>query len=216
MIHQNLRSILDHLPNSVTLAAVSKYKPIEDLQEAYDAGQRIFAESRPLELRDKYVALPKDIKWHFIGHLQTNKIKYIIDFVDLIQSVDSFRLLDTLDKEAQKAGRVVDVLLEVFVAKEETKQGFSPEEIIELFSNRSLSNYPNIQVVGLMAMASFTDNEAQISSEFKSVRSLYDRVNTDFNANMTTLSMGMSSDYELAIAQGANLVRIGSSIFGGR
>lgn len=216
MIHQNLRSILDHLPNSVTLAAVSKYKPIEDLQEAYDAGQRIFAESRPLELRDKYVALPKDIKWHFIGHLQTNKIKYIIDFVDLIQSVDSFRLLESLDKEAQKAERVVDVLLEVFVAKEETKQGFSPEEIIELFSNRSLSNYPNIQVVGLMAMASFTDNEAQISSEFKSVRSLYDRVNTDFNANMTTLSMGMSSDYELAIAQGANLVRIGSSIFGGR
>lgn len=216
MIHQNLRSILEHLPSSVTLVAVSKYKPLEDLQEAYDAGQRVFAESRPLELLDKYTALPKDIKWHFIGHLQTNKIRYIIDFVDLIESIDSLRLLDAVDKEAKKVGRVVDVLLEVFVAKEETKQGFSPTEICDLFSSKSLSKYPNIRIVGLMAMATFTDKEAQISSEFGSVKSLFDLMNDNLSANLTILSMGMSSDYKLAIAQGANLVRIGSSIFGGR
>lgn len=197
------------------MAAVSKFHPVESLQEAYDAGQRVFAENRPLEMRDKFAALPKDIKWHFIGHLQTNKIKYIIEFVDLIQSIDSVRLLSAVNDAAYRVGRVVDVLLEVFVAQEQTKQGFSQDEVVELFRSGSLSEFPNVRIVGLMAMASFTDDKEQISSEFRAVKKLFDELN-DLGCSLTTLSMGMSSDYKLAIAEGATLVRIGSSIFGNR
>lgn len=197
------------------MAAVSKFHPVESLQEAYDAGQRVFAENRPLEMRDKFAALPKDIKWHFIGHLQTNKIKYIIEFVDLIQSIDSVRLLSAVNDAAYRVGRVVDVLLEVFVAQEQTKQGLSQDEVVELFRSGSLSEFPNVRIVGLMAMASFTDDKEQISSEFRAVKKLFDELN-DLGCSLTTLSMGMSSDYKLAIAEGATLVRIGSSIFGNR
>lgn len=216
MISQNLDRILNSLPTHITLCAVSKFKPIEDLQTAYNAGQRIFAESRPIELKEKYEALPKDIKWHFIGHLQTNKIKYIINFVDLIQSIDSIKLLEAVNESASKIDRVVDVLLEVFVAQEDSKQGFSPSEIIDLYENRYLDSLKNINVTGLMAMATFTDNNDQISVEFNQVRQLYDHLNGAHNSKMSVLSMGMSSDYHLAIEQGSNLVRIGSSIFGSR
>lgn len=216
MISQNLKTILDTLPVGVALAAVSKFQPISSIEEAYNAGQRIFAENRPLEMQQKFAALPKDIKWHFIGHLQTNKIKYIIDYVSVIESIDSLRLLEAVNSAAKKVDRIVDVLLEVFVAKEQTKQGFSPEEIVSLYQNNFLHEFSNVNVVGLMAMASFTDNTDQVEREFSAVKHLYDTVNSKYNGNLKTLSMGMSGDYKIAIKNGANLVRIGSSIFGSR
>lgn len=216
MISQNLKTILDTLPVGVALAAVSKFQPISSIEEAYNAGQRIFAENRPLEMQQKFAALPKDIKWHFIGHLQTNKIKYIIDYVSVIESIDSLRLLEAVNSAAKKVDRIVDVLLEVFVAKEQTKQGFSPEEIVSLYQNHFLHEFSNVNVVGLMAMASFTDNTDQVEREFSAVKHLYDTVNSKYNGNLKTLSMGMSGDYKIAIKNGANLVRIGSSIFGSR
>lgn len=215
-ISENLEKILNTLPASVKLVAVSKFKPEQDIAEAYANGQRIFGESRALELRDKYNNLPKDIEWHFIGHLQTNKIKYIIPFVSLIHSVDSVGLLKEIDAYAKKAGRVVECLIQVHISQEETKFGFSYEECVELFNNYDSLELENVKIVGLMGMATNTDDMEQVRLEFKSLKSLYDRLNTEKKLGFSVLSMGMSSDYELAIKEGSTMVRIGSSIFGSR
>ena len=220
----NINDIRKELPEGVTLCAVSKYHPVEALQEAYDAGQRIFAESREQELKQKWEALPKDIEWHFIGHLQTNKVKYIAPFVNLIQSVDSERLLDEIQKQALKNERVIDVLLEVHIAQELSKSGFDSYDLQQLLSSTVVAErWPNVRLVGMMAMASFTDNEVQIASEFKSLMLCY---NTLIDGPLSAqginkeqfkiLSFGMSDDYHIAIQEGSNMVRIGSRIFGAR
>lgn len=220
----NINDIRKELPEGVTLCAVSKYHPVEALQEAYDAGQRIFAESREQELKQKWEVLPKDIEWHFIGHLQTNKVKYIAPFVNLIQSVDSERLLDEIQKQALKNGRIIDVLLEVHIAQELSKSGFDSYDLQQLLSSTVVAErWPNVRLVGMMAMASFTDNEVQIASEFKSLILCY---NTLLDGPLAAqginkeqfkiLSFGMSDDYHIAIQEGSNMVRIGSRIFGAR
>ena len=223
-IAQNIQSIRASLPEGVALCAVSKFHPIEALQEAYDAGQRIFGESREQELCQKYEALPKDIVWHFIGHLQTNKVKYIAPFVNVIQSVDSERLLDEINKQAAKNNRVIDVLLQVHVAQEETKSGFDSFELENILSKVKISErWPNIRLAGMMTMASFTQDETQIVHEFRSLMLCYNSlINGPLKAQgitkdqFKTLSFGMSDDYRIAIQCGANMVRIGSSIFGQR
>lgn len=215
-ISENLEKILNTLPASVKLVAVSKFKSEQDIAEAYAIGQRIFGESRALELRDKYNNLPKDIEWHFIGHLQTNKIKYIIPFVSLIHSVDSVGLLKEIDAYAKKVGRVVECLIQVHISQEETKFGFSYEECVELFNDYDSLELENVKIVGLMGMATNTDDMEQVRLEFKSLKSLYDRLNAEKKLGFSVLSMGMSSDYEIAIKEGSTMVRIGSSIFGSR
>lgn len=223
-IAQNIIDIKKELPEGVTLCAVSKYHPIEALQEAYDAGQRIFAESREQEAKLKWEALPKDIVWHFIGHLQTNKVKYIAPFVSVIQSVDSERLLDEIQKQALKNNRTIDVLLQVHIAQEETKSGFDAHDLEQLLSSVNVAErWPNIRLTGMMTMASFTDDERQIEREFRSLMLCY---RTLLNGPLAaqgitaeqfkTLSFGMSDDYHIAIAEGSNMVRIGSRIFGAR
>lgn len=223
-IAQNIIDIKKELPEGVTLCAVSKYHPIEALQEAYDAGQRIFGESREQEAKMKWEALPKDIEWHFIGHLQTNKVKYIAPFVSVIQSVDSERLLDEIQKQALKNNRIIDVLLQVHIAQEESKSGFGTNELEQLLSSVNISErWPNVRLTGMMAMASFTDNETQIANEFKSFMLCYHTLlNGPLSAQgitaeqFKTLSFGMSDDYHIAIAEGSNMIRVGSKIFGAR
>lgn len=223
-IAQNIIDIKKELPEGVTLCAVSKYHPIEALQEAYDAGQRIFGESREQEAKMKWEALPKDIEWHFIGHLQTNKVKYIVPFVSVIQSVDSERLLDEIQKQALKNNRIIDVLLQVHIAQEESKSGFGTNELEQLLSSVNISErWPNVRLTGMMAMASFTDNETQIANEFKSFILCYHTLlNGPLSAQgitaeqFKTLSFGMSDDYHIAIAEGSNMIRVGSKIFGAR
>lgn len=209
-VTENLLKIKDSLPENVTLVAVSKFHPSKDIEQAYQAGQRIFGESRPQEMLQKYQSLPKDIEWHFIGHLQTNKIKMIVPFVSLIHSVDSLRLAQAISEAAIKEGRVVDVLLEVHVAKEQTKQGFTPEQVDEVVAQSLSSEYNGINIVGVMGMATFTDDMNQVESEFKKLAAIYHK------HNFRVLSMGMSDDYPLAISCGSNMVRVGSSIFGNR
>jgi hypothetical protein len=216
-IADNLSALKLELPPDVELVAVSKFKPVQMIMEAYNAGQRSFGENRPQELREKIDQLPGDVKWHFIGHLQTNKIKYIIEKVHLIQSVDSLRLLEAIDKESAKYSKVTDCLLEMFVASEETKQGMSREEIFEAVKIRE--NYKNVRICGLMAMATFTDDDEQIAGEFASVKSFYDELKgTCFKGDpaFSMLSMGMSGDYRIALHNGSNVIRIGTAIFGGR
>lgn len=223
-IAQNIIDIKKELPEGVTLCAVSKYHPIEALKEAYDAGQRIFGESREQEVKMKWEALPKDIEWHFIGHLQTNKVKYIVPFVSVIQSVDSERLLDEIQKQALKNNRIIDVLLQVHIAQEESKSGFGTNELEQLLSSVNISErWPNVRLKGMMAMASFTDNETQIANEFKSFMLCYHTLlNGPLSAQgitaeqFKTLSFGMSDDYHIAIAEGSNMIRVGSKIFGAR
>lgn len=223
-IAQNIINIKKELPEGVTLCAVSKYHPIEALQEAYDAGQRIFGESREQEAKMKWEALPKDIEWHFIGHLQTNKVKYIVPFVSVIQSVDSERLLDEIQKQALKNNRIIDVLLQVHIAQEESKSGFGTNELEQLLSSVNISErWPNVRLTGMMAMASFTDNKTQIANEFKSFMLCYHTLlNGPLSAQgitaeqFKTLSFGMSDDYHIAIAEGSNMIRVGSKIFGAR
>lgn len=219
MIAENLNSVRVTLKDGVELVAVSKYHPVEDLQEAYDAGQRVFGESHVQEMVAKHGVLPQDIKWHFIGHLQTNKVKYVVPFVCLIHSVDSLRLLREIDKQAMKAGRVVDVLLQLHVAKEETKFGFSSDEVLALLEDKEWRTMEGVRIVGLMAMATNTDNEGMIAEEFESVRVLFDVVKSRFFAeepSFKEISMGMSGDYQIAQEHGSTLVRIGSMIFGER
>ncbi|WP_408047226.1 YggS family pyridoxal phosphate-dependent enzyme [Tenacibaculum crassostreae] len=214
-IKENLQEIQSTLPENVTLVAVSKTKPIADLQEAYDAGQRVFGENKIQEMVAKYDELPKDIQWHMIGHLQSNKVKYMAHFVDLIHGVDSFKTLKEIDKQAKKHNRVINCLLQARIAKEDTKFGLPFSEIEAILASDELKELQNIKVVGLMGMATFTDNQEQLEEEFSSLSSFFNQ-NKKTYPDLTILSMGMSGDYELAIKNGSNMVRIGSSIFGVR
>ena len=207
-VADNLLALLKEIPSSVSLVAVSKFKPVEDIMAAYQAGQRRFGENRPLELEAKAKALPADIEWHFIGHLQTNKIKNVIPYAALIESVDSLHLLQAIDRAAGAAGRVVDCLLEVHVAAEESKTGFTPDEAVEVAAHAA--DYPNVRIRGIMAMATNTDDQARIRADFRAAREVLRRT------GLTELSMGMSGDWPIAVEEGATIIRIGSSIFGSR
>ncbi|HRO76575.1 MAG TPA: YggS family pyridoxal phosphate-dependent enzyme [Crocinitomicaceae bacterium] len=215
MIAENLQVVQQTIPANVKLVAVGKMNSIERILEVYHAGHKVFGENRVQELLPKYEALPKDIEWHLIGHLQTNKVKYIAPFVSLIQSVDSHKLLREINKEAQKNSRTIDVLLQFHVAQEETKFGFSLPEAREMLKN-GISDYKNIRIVGIMGMASNVDNEQQIRKEFKILKSIFEELKQNYfpnDTNFKELSMGMSSDYQLAIEEGATIVRVGSKIF---
>ena len=219
MISENLQKIRATLKPDVRLVAVSKFHPVEALQEAYDAGQRIFGENHVQELVAKEAVLPRDIEWHFIGHLQTNKVKYIAPFVSLIHSMDSLKLMKEIDKQGQKCGRVIDALLQIHVAAEETKFGFTPEEVIKMLAEGEWKNYTHVRLVGLMAMATNTDDDAQIAREFDTVQRLFHTLKTNYfadNPEFNQLSMGMSGDYLIAQQHGSTLVRVGSMIFGPR
>ena len=217
-IATNLQTIKSTLPDHVTLVAVSKTKPVPDLMEAYDAGQRIFGENKIQEMVDKWEQMPKDIEWHMIGHVQTNKVKYMAPFVSLIHGVDSLKLLEEINKQALKNNRIIDCLLQIHIAEEETKFGLDEEELTALLSSDSFLKMKNIRIVGLMGMATFTDNQNQIKKEFTHLRSIFDskqNLKSEI-CNLKSLSMGMSGDYQLAISCGSTMVRIGSSIFGNR
>ncbi|MEG0948144.1 MAG: YggS family pyridoxal phosphate-dependent enzyme [Bacteroidales bacterium] len=218
-VQDNLNEIRATIPAGVTLVAVSKFHPVEALQEAYDAGQRVFGESKVQELTAKEHSLPKDIQWHFIGHLQTNKVKYIAPFITMIHSVDSYRLLQEINKAAAKENRTIDILLQIHIASEQTKFGFSPEEVTELLSTHPYAEWKHIRIRGLMGMATFTDDTNRIRQEFRSLRDLFEQLKTRFFASdpdFNELSFGMSDDYLIAIEEGSTMVRIGSSIFGVR
>lgn len=214
-IKKKLEEIKASVPKEVTLVAVSKTKPISDLQEAYDAGQRVFGENRIQEMVAKYEALPKDIQWHMIGHLQSNKVKYMAHFVALIHGVDSFKTLKEINKQAIKHNREIKCLLQARIAKEETKFGLPFDEIKAILNASEFRELKNISVVGLMGMATFTDNEAIIQEEFTSLQVLFQELKSE-HPQMTTLSMGMSGDYKLAVKHGSTMIRVGSSIFGER
>lgn len=216
-IKARLEKLRKELPEGVTLVAVSKTHPQEAIMEAYGAGQRIFGESRPQELRAKYEALPGDIRWHMIGHLQTNKVKYIAPFVELIHSVDSARLFEAIDKEARKNGRIIDVLLEVYIAREDTKHGWDAQELKEWLDSHRWKDFDAVRIRGLMGIATYTDNESIIRSEFEGLHNTFEILRHEyFGPEFDTLSMGMTSDYPLAVECGSNMVRIGSLIFGER
>ncbi len=210
------REVLAGLGGKVKLVAVSKTKPAEDIKELYDLGQRDFGENYVQELVDKQAVLPADIRWHFIGHLQSNKVKYIVPFVHLIHGVDSLRLLKEIDKQAARSGRVITCLLQVFIAREETKFGLDEQELAEVM--QSAPGLKNISIAGLMGMASFTEDPEKIRSEFHALRSLFDKYFPSAAAPATSsiLSMGMSGDYKIAVEEGSNMVRIGSLLFGKR
>lgn len=217
---ENLIRIKQELPQDVTLVAVSKTKPNELILEAYQSGQRIFGENKIQEMSQKYQDLPKDIQWHMIGHVQRNKVKYIANYVSLIHGVDSFRLLKEINKQAKANNRVISCLLQVFIAREDTKFGLDKQELLDILNSQEFKDLKNIQIKGLMGMASFTSDTNQVKKEFEFLKNLYDQVKsqipTSDTINLDTLSMGMSNDYHLAIECGSNMVRIGSSIFGNR
>lgn len=218
-IAENLQKIKDSLQEGVELVAVSKTKPSSDIEEAYAAGQRIFGENRPKEMKSKAEELPKDIEWHMIGHLQSKKTKYIAPFVSLIHSVDKISLLEEINKRAAQNERVINVLLQVYIAKEESKYGMDEEEVVELLNSEEFNALENIKVVGLMGMATNTDNEATIQKEFKGLKVFFEELQGKFNnqsVDLKILSTGMSGDFKIAMQEGSNLVRIGSSIFGSR
>lgn len=205
--------------DNVRLVAVSKTKPIEDLQEAYDAGQRVFGENQVQEMADKFEKLPKDIEWHLIGHLQTNKVKYIAPFISLIHSVDSIKLLSEINKQALKNNRVIDCLLQIYIADEETKYGLGFDEAVELLASQEFHELKNIRIVGIMGIATNTENQKQIRDEFYELKNLFDGLKLAYFRNVHSfkeISMGMSADYKIAIEEGSTLVRIGSDIFGQR
>ena len=224
-ISKNLNTIKSQLPAHVTLVAVSKTKPVADLMEAYNAGQRIFGENKIQEMTDKWEVMPKDIEWHMIGHVQTNKVKFMAPYVSLIHGVDSLKLLQEINKQAAKNNRVIDCLLQVYIAEEESKFGLDEQELEELLKlvQKDKENYKNIKIVGLMGMATFTENKHQIEKEFKHLKTIFDKIaaskdviSKDTINRVSILSMGMSGDYQLAISCGSTMVRIGSSIFGSR
>ena len=219
-IADNIISLKKETDNSgVILLAVSKTKPAEDIQQAYDAGQRIFGENQVQELVDKYEQLPKDIEWHLIGHLQSNKVKYIAPFISMIQSVDSLKLLQEINKHALKHGRVIDCLLQIYIADEETKFGLGFDEAIELLRSDEFAELKNIRIRGLMGIATNTDKEKQIGEEYYELDMFFKGIKQSFfrkEKSFDTLSMGMSSDYKIAIEKGSTMVRLGSTIFGSR
>jgi len=217
-ITENLTEIKSSLPPHVTLVAVSKTKPVADLMEAYIAGQRIFGENKIQEMTYKWEQMPKDIQWHMIGHVQSNKVKYMIPYVSLIHGVDSLKLLKEINRLAAKWKRTVDCLLQIHIAEEDTKFGLDEQELSEILHSEEFKSFENIRIVGLMGMATFTENQEQIKREFLHLKSIFDQhqqLTTD-NCQLTTLSMGMSGDYQLAIECGSTMIRIGSSIFGSR
>jgi pyridoxal phosphate enzyme (YggS family) len=218
-IKTNINYLRQNLPAGCTLVAVSKTQPIDVIAEAYAVGQRVFGENKVQELVPKHEALPKDISWHMIGHLQSNKVKYIAPFVDCIQSVDSVKLLQEIDKQARKNNRTIRCLLQVFIASEETKFGFSEEEVRELIASGGLGELHNVSITGLMGMATFTDDEAKVRSEFRKLKLFFGALkkeNLPPNMQMTELSMGMSGDYPIAVEEGSTIVRVGTAIFGER
>ena len=215
-IQDNLNKIKSTLPPHVTLVAVSKTKPVSDLMEAYEAGQRIFGENKIQEMTEKWEQMPKDIQWHMIGHVQTNKVKFMAQYVSLIHGVDSLKLLQEINKQAQKHNRIIDCLLQIYIAEEETKFGLDEKELTSLLASKEFQEMKNIRIVGLMGMATFTDNQNQIKKEFLHLKTIFDGLHKDTTNRISTLSMGMSGDYKLAIECGSTMVRIGSSIFGGR
>ncbi|MDR1006388.1 MAG: YggS family pyridoxal phosphate-dependent enzyme [Bacteroidales bacterium] len=218
-IQSEIKSITKLLPNNIKLVAVSKTKPIEDIKEAYDCGQRLFGENKALEMRDKHAVLPEDISWHFIGHLQTNKVKYIVPFVSMIHSVDSLKLLNEINKEARLKGRIIDCLLEIRIATEETKFGMNEAEAAILLSSQQFSQMENINIRGVMGIGSITDDKEQTRAEFAHLRQIFLKFKERYFANnalFSEISMGMSSDYQIGIEEGATIIRIGSTIFGSR
>ncbi|WGK93995.1 MULTISPECIES: YggS family pyridoxal phosphate-dependent enzyme [Flavobacterium] len=219
-IQDNLHSIKAKLPENITLVAVSKTKPVSDLMEAYEAGQRIFGENKIQEMTEKWEVMPKDIQWHMIGHVQTNKVKYMAPFVSLIHGVDSLKLLQEINKQAQKNNRIIDCLLQVYIAEEESKFGLDEKELNEIFEfvQDAKNEMNHIRIVGLMGMATFTNNQIQVKKEFSRLKTIFDKYSQleTSNLKLQTLSMGMSGDYALAIECGSTMVRIGSSIFGNR
>lgn len=219
MISEQIKSIQESLPEGVRLIAVSKFHPNEAILEAYKAGQRLFGENHVQELIAKHESLPSDIKWHFIGHLQTNKVKYIAPFISLIHGIDTPKLLKVVDKEGAKVGRVIPCLLQIHIATEETKFGFSREECLEMLSSGIVSELQHVQICGLMGMATNTDDEAQIREEFHTLHSLFEELKESYFKDAPTfkeLSMGMSDDYPIAIEEGSTLIRVGTKIFGER
>lgn len=218
-IKNNILNTLQSLPAGCTLVAVSKTQPIERILEAYHAGHRGFGENRAQEMAAKYEVLPRDIHWHMIGHLQTNKVKYIAPFVHLIHSVESVKLLAEINKQGQKLNRIISCLLQVHIAREETKYGFSAEEVVELLSQDTTKKLDSVRIIGLMGMATFTENQEQIRTEFRMLKKLFDQLSAGtslHNVQMKELSMGMSGDYPIALEEGSTMVRIGSAIFGPR
>ncbi len=214
-IKDNLISIKNELPNGVTLVAVSKTKPNEDILEAYNTGHRIFGENKVQEMVAKWEELPKDIEWHMIGHVQRNKVKYMAEFVSLIHGVDSLKLLKEINKQAKKHDRVIPCLLQMHIAEEDTKFGLDDSELSALLQSEAFKAMDNVKIVGLMGMATFTQNENQVRKEFAHLKSIFDQLRQKL-PEISILSMGMSGDYTIAIAEGSNMVRIGSSIFGAR
>lgn len=218
-IQENIREVRSTLPDGVRLVAVSKFHPIEALQEAYDSGQRIFGESKVQEMGTKHAQLPADVEWHFIGHLQTNKVKYLAPYVALIHGVDSYKLLLEINRQGQRVGRIIPCLLQLHVAQEETKFGFSPEECRQMLSEGEWRKLPYVSIRGLMGMASNTDDRDQVRREFATLGTLFSQFKKDFFSDrpeFNELSMGMSDDYPIAIEEGSTLVRVGSRIFGNR
>lgn len=218
-IQKNLLKLKKNVPEGCTLIAVCKTQPVDRIMEAYDCGQRVFGENKVQELIPKYEALPKDISWHAIGHLQTNKVKFIAPFVSLIHSVDSPKLLEEIHKQGLKVNRIISTLLQIHIAEEETKFGFSEEEIIELLSSHMWNNLRNIQVKGLMGMATLTENEDQIRREFRSLKIFFEKLKSRIlpaQFQMQELSMGMSGDFKIALEEGSTMIRVGSAIFGQR
>lgn len=212
-IAQNLLEIKKSLPENVTLVAVSKTKPVSDILEAYHAGQRVFGENKIQEMVEKQELLPKDIEWHMIGHVQTNKVKYMASFVHLIHGVDSLKLLKEINKQAKKHSRTINCLLQIKIAEEDSKFGMSANDAKELLASDTFKDLENINAVGVMGMATFTDDNAQIKSEFSKLKAIFDELRIQ-HPKFSIISMGMSSDYELAIACGSNMIRVGSNIFG--
>jgi pyridoxal phosphate enzyme (YggS family) len=218
-IAENIDLVKSHLPAQVQLVAVSKTKPVEMLTEAYNHGQRAFGENKVQEMTAKYEAMPKDIDWHFIGHLQTNKIKYIAPFVHLIHGVDSFKLLKSINTEARKVNRIIPCLLQFHIAEEETKFGLSMDEATQMLNSIEFKQLENVHLSGVMGMATFTDDETQIRKEFATLKRYFDSLKTDYfqgNSGFKDISMGMSGDYLLAVEEGSTMVRVGSTIFGER
>ena len=219
MIAENLHKVLSTIQPGIRLVAVSKFHPVSALQEAYDAGQRVFGESHVQELVEKQQLLPKDIEWHFIGHLQTNKVKYMASFISLIHAVDTVKLLKEIDKQAERNSRVIDCLLQIHIAKEETKFGFTPDELRTMLQEGEWRQFSHVRICGLMCMASNTDDVKQIAGEFETVHTLFQEIKDDFfptEESFKELSMGMSGDYEIAQQHGSTMVRVGTMIFGER
>jgi len=215
---KNLEQIQLTIPEHVTLVAVSKTKPVSDLMEAYNAGQRVFGENKIQEMSEKWEQMPKDIQWHMIGHIQTNKVKFMAPYVSLIHGVDSLKLLEEINKQALKNNRIIECLLQIHIAEEETKFGLNEDELENILASETFINLKNIKIVGLMGMATFTENQNQIKKEFEHLKSIFDTKKSlsIVNCQLSILSMGMSGDYQLAIECGSTMIRIGSSIFGGR